>query len=619
MCGIAGIVSYSHERVDSSVVKRMIRIMRHRGPDDEGIFSGQHAILGHVRLSIIDVTGSKQPLSNENGDVWVTFNGEIYNYRQIRKKLTDKGHCFKTEGDTEILVHLYEEYGQEMISHLQGMFAFAIWDKQKQLLFMARDRVGIKPLYYCINKNNFIFASEIKAILQHPSISASPREESMWNYLTYQSAPSPYTLFENIYKLEPGNSLVYTKEGYHIKKYWDVPLRTHTNGQKTDVIAEVESLLLKSVKRRLISDVPVGAFLSGGIDSSLIVAMMSKLTNTKVKTYSVGFNNYASSEVSYAKSVADQYKTNHHELILDEDCFAENLEGMTWMRDGPLSQPADIPLYLLAKMASKDVKILLSGEGSDELFAGYRKYAYDRFAPLFNWLPNNFVQNLSHVLPPKLRKVEVALRSLSEKTNADRWAQWFAPFTINEKLQLLGDRYASINPSERFASLAQKCTSLDAMLYVDCKLWLPENLLERGDRMTMAASVECRVPFLDHELIEYAFNLPSNVKVKSFTGKWIIKQIAKKYLPDEIIDRPKVGFSVPLSRWFRGELREMCYDRICNRNGLLRDMFSQKILHEILDSHCSFRKDNSHKIWALLGLAIWDDVFIKTSVGKHVA
>ncbi|MCK4787418.1 MAG: asparagine synthase (glutamine-hydrolyzing) [Desulfobacteraceae bacterium] len=612
MCGIAGIVNYKEEP-DKYIVAEMMHIMRHRGPDGEGIFVDQNSVLGHVRLSIIDVEGSKQPLSNEDETIWITFNGEIYNYKELREKLLAKGHQFRTQGDTETLVHLYEEYGADMVHHLQGMFAFAIWDKSNHKLLIARDRLGIKPLYYWERDGNFLFASEPKAILMHPSCQASPDPESIWHYMTYRSVPSPATLFKGMKKLRPGSLLVLNKNGLSEKCYWDITLvaeqdKAYCQKNCGRYVDETESLLLTSVKRRLISDVPLGAFLSGGIDSSLIVALMHKLTNAPVKTYSVGFKDFPTSELGYARSVAERFNTDHHELVLEEDYFAENLEKLTWMRDSPLSERSDVPLYLLAKMASKDVKVLLSGEGSDELFAGYPKYAYDRFAPAVNMLSKPVVHLVSELLPARFRRIEVALRSLCERNVADRWAQWFAPFTSQEKSLLFDAPISAENPMLQYVKNTNSC-SLDMMLYADCKLWLPENLLERGDRMTMAASVEGRVPFLDHEFVDFAFAMSERLKIKKFKRKWLIKEVARRYLPNHIVDRRKVGFEVPLAQWFRGRLRDMCYDRICRRNGLATHILSRKELEKILDDHCSYRKDNFLKIWTLLGLAIWNDLF----------
>lgn len=362
---------------------------------------------------------------------------------------------------------------------------------------------------------------------------------------------------------------------------------------------------------------PLGTFLSGGIDSSLIVAMMSKLSNEPVRTYSVGFKNFPSSELPFAKTVSDLFKTNHHELVLEEECFADNLEKLTWMRDSPLSERSDIPLYLLADMASRDVKVLLSGEGSDELFGGYPKYAYDRFASIVNLFPKSVVDYAGRILPSRFRRIEIALRSLCERNTAERWSQWFAPFTQQEKTCLFGERISTENPLQQYVNNNNINSSLDMMLYADCKLWLPDNLLERGDRMTMAASVEGRVPFLDHEFVEFAFRQSEILKVKGFKRKWLIKQVARKYLPDNIIDRRKVGFSVPLSQWFRGKLRCLCYDRICKNNGLAAELFSCKELNKILDDHCSYRKDNFLKIWTLLGLSIWDDLFCRKLVQSN--
>jgi len=618
MCGIAGIVNFKVENLAQDVIERMIDVLHHRGPDDKGLFGDRHVALGHVRLSIIDVEGSKQPLSNEDGTIWVVFNGEIYNFMDLRRELVSKGHIFRTKGDTEVLVHLYEEYGDEMVQHLQGMFAFAIWDKKQQELFIARDRLGIKPFYYCQAQDNFLFASEPKSILQHPSYEARPDPEGIWHYLTYRSVPAPGTLFKGIKKLKPGYFLVVSKSGSAEKRYWDIPLSPEKAklNHENDISATVdqaESLLLKSVKRRLISDVPLGAFLSGGVDSGLIVAMMHRLSNAPVRTYSVGFKNFRNSELPFAKSVAKLFNTSHHELELDEDYFADNLEKLTWMRDSPLSERADIPLHLLAKMARRDVKVLLSGEGSDELFGGYPKYTYDGFAPAVYVFSKPVAHFAGKLLPARFRRLEVALRSLCERDTAARWSQWFAPFTQQEKLCLLNLPIRPENPLAQYLKYTGECSNLDRMLYADCKLWLPENLLERGDRMTMAASVEGRVPFLDHDFVEFAFGLSKRLKIRRFTRKWLIKEVARKYLPSHIVDRRKIGFDVPLARWFRGKLKDMCYDRICRRNGLATQILSRRELEKILDEHCSYRKDNYLKIWTLLGLAIWNDLFCSNS------
>lgn len=623
MCGICGITNFDRKLIDPNVVVRMRDVMRHRGPDGEGLFTADHAVLGHVRLSIIDVAGSKQPLANEDDSVWVTFNGEIYNYRELRDHLRSKGHRLRTSGDTETLVHLYEEYGPEMVSRLQGMFAFAIWDKKRRQLFLARDRMGIKPLYYAQCGDDFAFASELKAFFQHPEIAPRPSTESIWHYLTFRSVPAPATFFEGITKVRPGHVVIVTDKGLVDRPYWDIPLGRANGASGTvkpqDIESQTESLLKTSVKRRLISDVPLGAFLSGGVDSSLIVALMSTLTDAPVRTYSVGFRDTTSSELPYAQIVAEKYETDHHELVLEEDDFADHLEKLTWIRDSPLSEPADVPLYLLSKMARQDVKVLLSGEGSDELFGGYPKYAYDRFSPLVNWMPGRLVQALYGMLPARLRRAEVALRSLCERHPADRWPQWFAPFTRREKALLMPNHDAWPRPLEDYVRYDEAGNGLDAMLYSDCKIWLPDNLLDRGDRMTMGASVEGRVPFLDHELVEFAFGLPRDVKVRGFDRKWVIKQIALKYLPESIVSRRKVGFRLPLTQWFRGELRDLCYDRICAKGGLLMRLFDGGELRKVLDDHCAERKDNWLQIWTLLGLSIWSDVFCNHPVSTAQA
>jgi asparagine synthase (glutamine-hydrolysing) len=619
MCGIAGIVNLPAGPPQPGVIAGMLDVMRHRGPDGEGVYRDLQATLGHVRLSIIDVAGSRQPLANEDETVWVSFNGEIYNYRALRDELQTQGHRFRTQGDTETLVHLYEDYGPEMVSRLIGMFAFAIWDKQKRQLFLARDRMGIKPLYYSRQGEDFVFASEIKALLRHPQLAPRPSLEGIWNYLTYRSVPSPATLLEGIIKVRPGQCLTFSEKGLRSWSYWDIPLQARGTirsgpARREQIRQEVESRLTTSVQRRLISDVPVGAFLSGGVDSSLIVALMSKLTNASVRTYSVGFRDFRDSELPHAALVAQQYHTDHHELVLEEDCFADHLEKLTWIRDSPLSEPADVPLYLLSKMAHRDVKVLLSGEGSDELFGGYPKYAYDRFAWVVGLGGPRLNRWVTALLPGRLRRVEVALRSLEEQDRARRWAQWFAPFTVPEKAALMPGHDGWPNPTQEYVERARDAHDLDAMLYADCKLWLPDNLLDRGDRMTMGASIEGRVPFLDHELVEHAFSLPADMKVRGFARKHVIKQIARQYLPAQIVDRTKVGFRLPLRQWFRGRLRDLCYDRICADNGLPALLLSRMELRRVLDDHCSERKDNWLQIWTLLGLAIWSDLFCRRPV-----
>jgi asparagine synthase (glutamine-hydrolysing) len=376
----------------------------------------------------------------------------------------------------------------------------------------------------------------------------------------------------------------------------------------------VESRLTTSVQRRLISDVPLGLFLSGGLDSSLIAALMTLQTNAPVRTYSVGFRDFPASELPYAAQVAQQYHTDHHELVLEEDCFAEHLEKLTWIRDSPLSEPADVPLYLLSKMARREVKVLLSGEGSDELFGGYPKYAYDRLAPAARLLPQGLNRLVVSLLPGRLRQVEVAMRSLCERDRGLRWAQWFAPFTAREKALLMPAHEAWPNPTQEYVDRAGGVHPLDAMLYADCKLWLPDNLLDRGDRMTMGASVEGRVPFLDYQLVECAFRLPAHLKVRGFVRKYVIKQIARKYLPAGIVDRPKVGFRLPLTQWFRGRLRELCYDTICAEKGFAAQVLNRAELQRLLDDHCAGRKDNWLQIWTLLGLSLWGDLFCRRPI-----
>ncbi len=620
MCGINGIINYQ-QPVDMDIIAQMNLSINHRGPDGKGLYqsSDQTCGLGHVRLSIIDLEGSKQPLCNENESIWITFNGEIYNYKEIRKNLLSLGHRFKTNGDTETLVHLYEEYGVEMLKHLYGMFAFAIWDSEEKKLFIARDRLGVKPIYFYEFHKGLIFSSEQKGILQHPLVKAEPNEEGIWNYLTFRSVPAPATLYKDIKKILPGHFLLFDTNGIILKQYWEIPITSPVDLTSSDeeLIHLTECTLKKSIERRMVSDVPLGSFLSGGVDSSLIVALMSSLGNGPVKTYSVGFKDFEHSETSYAKLVAEQYKTDHHELILSENVFLDNFENLTYLRDAPLSEPADIPLYLLSKMASHDVKILLSGEGSDELYAGYRKYSYDYLGRYLSWLPDYAKKILINNLPGKYRKLEVALKALFEPEYADRLPLWFSPFSISEKENLLKEKGGThINPIKNYLYDFKLEESLRSFLFCDCKVWLPDNLLDRGDRMTMAASIEGRVPFLDHDLVELAFRSPDRVKIRNRERKWIIRKIASKYLPHSIINRPKAGFVVPLSAWFRGELKDFSYD-ILSGSYIPPSIIAPQNIRDILDDHCTEKKDNYLQIWTLLGLALWFKTCIDSRNKSH--
>ena len=612
MCGINGIIDHYYP-IDRDIIEKMNSVISHRGPDNSGVKEFPNSCIGHVRLSILDIQGSNQPLCNEDGSVWVSFNGEIYNYLEIRDDLISKGHLFRTKGDTETLVHLYEEYGQEMVQHINGMFSFAIWDCKTELLFLARDRIGIKPLYYYQKDNLFIFSSEQKGILTHPDVPREVSKEGLWHYITSRSTPSPFTLYHNINKLPPGHYLLLSKKGASITQYWEIPLH---NGNKkcsiNNIINKTESLLTHSIRRRMVSDVPIGAFLSGGVDSSLIVALMSKISGSQIKTYSVGFTDFKSNETPFAAQVADYYNTAHNELIINAQIFSEHLEKLTWLRDAPLSEPADVPLYLLSKLASQEVKVLLSGEGSDEIFGGYPKHVFDHLSRCYSKLPLIAKKTLPLCLPEKFRRLQIAVKSMSEANISKRWPLWFAAFDNDEKKILLGEHHNYISKSTNLINTTPLEDCLDHMLFFDCKTWLPDNLLDRGDKMSMGASIETRMPFLDYELIEFAFSsIPPTIKVKRLTSKWIIKEIAKRHLPTHIVHRKKVGFEVPLAQWFRGQLKDLCYGIIGDKNNITGTLLSHKKCMEILDNHCNRRKNNALQIWTLLGLGIWYNTCVK--------
>jgi asparagine synthase (glutamine-hydrolysing) len=574
MCGVCGIYEYkTHKPVDQQILADMLHALHHRGPDDAGVFFDKDLALGMRRLSIIDLDGGKQPISNEDGTVVTVLNGEIYNYQSLREELESGGHKLATASDTEVIVHLYEDFGEGCVRHLRGMFGFAVWDARKRRLLLARDRLGIKPLYFTHVQGRVIFGSEIKAILQHPSVQAVLNLEGLNNFLSLKYVPAPQTMFEGIHALPPGCLLICDANGIRIRRYWDLSFANHRNGRvREEAYAEqLEALLRESVKLHLMSDVPFGAFLSGGIDSSMIVALMSQFLNEPVKTYSVGFegSGEAFSELPFARLVAKKFQTDHHEVLIRPSHLVELVEKVVWHLDQPLAEHATLANYMVAELASRDVKMVLTGEGGDELFAGYARYAGERLSPFFQRIPK-VAKSLalaasSHL--PGLRRQKLALYALSQSKEAARFVNWFPLFNSDTKHALLSeDLQESLHGCEADSVFEQHLACTDAteplnrMLYVDTKLWLPDLLLARGDKMSMAVSLEARVPLLDHKLVEFAASLPQNMKVNGLARKYLLKKVSRRWLPPEIIHRKKQGFPMPVSLWLRNEARPFVRD-----------------------------------------------------------
>jgi len=605
----------------------MLRALYHRGPDDFGVYFDQDLALGMRRLSIIDLDGGKQPISNEDGTIVTVFNGEIYNYRLLRDELGSRGHLLATASDTEVIVHLYEEFGEECTHHLRGMFGFAVWDARSRRLFLARDRLGIKPLYFTQAGNTLIFASEIKAILQHPAVEVRLNVEALNNYLSLKYVPAPQTMFNGISSLPPGCTLTCDSKGLRVRRYWDLSFANRRDGRLPEAVyaEQLEALLQECVKQHLISDVPFGAFLSGGVDSSTIVALMSQFMNEPVKTYSVGFagDGEAFSELPYARIVAEAFHTDHHEVIIRPAHLAELAEKVVWHLDQPLAEQATLANYMVAELASHDVKMVLTGEGGDELFAGYARYSGERLSPLFRAAPR-VVKSLALAACarlPGLRRQKLALFALSQPDEISRFVNWFPLFNSEMKLSLLSrDLRESLSGYGADYVFAEHLSRTDAveplnrMLYVDTKLWLPDLLLARGDKMSMAASLEARVPLLDHKLVELAAALPPDLKLRTLTRKYLLKTVSKAWLPPEILRRRKQGFPMPTSLWLRKEMRPFMRDVLSPSAVRRRGLFNPSFVEKLIGEHERGFADHGVLLWGLMNVELWQRIFMDSNV-----
>src|SRR5215469_1891540 len=628
MCGVCGFYDYkTHKPASREALGDMLGVLYHRGPDDSGAHFDKDLALGMCRLSIIDLNGGKQPIGNEARTVVTVFNGEIYNYRELRDELESRGHSLATESDTEVIVHLYEDSGEDCTRHLRGMFGFAVWDSRQRRLFVARDRLGIKPLYFTQAGGALIFASEIKAILQHPAVRAELNVEALNNYLSLKYVPAPQTIFKGISALPPGSSLTCDGDGVRIRRYWDLSFASHANGHvREEVFAEqLEALLRDCVKQHLMSDVPFGAFLSGGVDSSTIVALMSQFVNEPVKTYSVGFegDGEAFSELPYARMVAKKFQADHHEVIIRPSHLSGLAEKVIWHLDQPLAENATLANYMVAEMAARDVKMVLTGEGGDELFAGYARYSGERLSPLFRRIPQP-VKSLALGACsrlPGLRRQKLALFALNQPDEITRFVNWFPLFNSGMKQSLLSsDLKKTLSGYDADYVFAEHLSRTDAveplnrMLYVDTKLWLADLLLARGDKMSMAVSLEARVPLLDHKLVEFAASLPQNLKLRKFTRKYLLKKVSRTWLPPEILNRKKQGFPMPTSQWLRNEARTFMRDVLSACALKQRGLFHPPFVEKLMSEHERGFADHGPLLWGLMNVELWQRIFMDSPV-----
>ena len=613
MCGITGIVYSDPDRhVEKDLLENMCSVIRHRGPDESGIYLQGHVGLGMTRLSIIDVAEGSQPIHNESGTIWIVFNGEIYNYRELRAELEKRGHKFYTFSDTETIVHLYEEYREDCVQHLRGMFAFAIWDERSHNLFLARDRLGIKPLHYVFDGKSFIFGSEIKSILT----SKVPRKvnvPSLITYVAYGYVPDPETMFEGIFKLPPAHTLSYREGIISVRKYWDVHFNIGKVQPEEFYIERLLEILSESVKIRLISEVPLGAFLSGGTDSSTIVALMAEHMSEPVKTFSIGFKNLKYNELPYARMVAERYGTDHHEEIVNPDAESIIMDLIRQF-DEPFADSSAIPTYYVSKMAKKWVTVVLSGDGGDEFFGGYDRYLDGSIVKYTSWIPKAFRElvflNLSKILPEWFPGVNT-LRHISGDDN-DRYIRKLSKGISTSYGDVfsreISEKVGSSDPSPVMLNYLSTLAGKDQLTkrqYLDIKTYLPGDILTKVDRTSMMVSLEARVPILDHHLVEFAATIPPQLKVKGMTSKYLFKKAAERLLPKEVIYRPKMGFAIPIGTWIKGEWSDMSHELVLGQRSLARKNFNPRFIKRIMSEHFWGRRDHSYLIWTLMILELW--------------
>jgi asparagine synthase (glutamine-hydrolysing) len=623
MCGIAGFISKENNRQEerTALLDAMCKIITHRGPDEQGMTVQGRAALGMRRLSIIDLSGGQQPIFNEDDSMFIVFNGEIYNFQEVREDLVKRGYKFKTKSDTEVILHAYEAFGEKCVDYLRGMFAFAIWNKRDESLFIARDRVGKKPLFFSLtNQGDFVFGSELKSLLLNENISREIDISALDSYLTFGYVPEDFCIFKNVHKLLPGHTLTYKDGKIETKSYWDFeyvePIEVKS---ENEYIEELQQLITEAVKIRLISEVPLGAFLSGGVDSSSIVGIMSKLSEKPVKTFSIGFNEDTFNELKYARIAAKHFNTEHHEFTVTPD-LVEIVDDLVWHFDEPFADSSALPTFMVSKMARAFVTVVLSGDGGDELFAGYTRYVTDKKRSGFSNLPKFLrkgVQGVAEKLPHEakgkyylynssLDAVERYIDSVSHFNQIKRKSLYAKDF----QSQLNGNFGIGEESFQRIAGKVSTSNPTDNLLYLDSKTYLPSDILVKVDRMSMATSLEARVPLLDHKLIEFVEKIPTKLKLKGLETKYIFKKAMEGIVPNEILYREKQGFGVPINEWINSQLKEKIHEALSENKTLTRGYFDVKYIKMLLEEHQTGRRDHSHSLWILYILELWHRRFV---------
>ena len=623
MCGIAGKVMADPEReVDGELLRRMCASIVHRGPDDEGYHAAGPAGLCMRRLEVIDLAGGHQPMCNEDGTLWIVFNGEIYNYRGLRQQLVSRGHTLKSASDTEVILHLFEEKGVECVEELQGMFALAIWDTRERSLFLARDPVGKKPLYYALTAEGLTFGSELPSLLCDRAVDDSLDHKAIDEYLSYLFVPHPRTIYRGAKKLPPGSWALYSDGAFEHQRYWSVDYEPRDEENQADLEDTLDGLLRRAVEKRLVADVPLGAFLSGGLDSSLIVALMKEISGESIRTVSVGFEDSSYDELQYARQVASQLGTEHSEVRVTYDA-QQVLPSMLRHFGEPFADSSAIPMYQLSRATREHVTVALSGDGADEVFGGYRRYRARRWVDLYNgwpsWLGRGcFESAMGHLREPaayygtSTRKKVRRFMEFAGKVNESPATSWAFFFTEGEKARLYdGDFRALLEAADdRLPSYQgyydhQGHAGSQAMLWLDLMTYLPDDILTKVDRMSMACSLEVRAPFLDKDVVEFLSGVPRKRKFTGLRGKNLLRNVARRYLPDSIVDRRKHGFAVPVAGWLQGELRPWMEGLLLGESIGQRGLFDSAHIAQMVRSHLSGKRDYSQQLWALLVLELW--------------
>lgn len=626
MCGITGKYNFKYsEPIDRSLAAEMIKVITHRGPDDEGSYFSPNGnlFLGHRRLSIIDLSTGHQPLSNEDGTIWIVFNGEVYNFPDLKKELISYGHKFRTHSDTEVIVHAYEQWGKESFSKLNGMYAFALWDNKEQELIITRDPFGIKPVYYLINNDTFIFGSEIKSILTNPEVAREVDTTALYNYFTFTYVPSPYTVFKDIFKLKPGHFISIKNKNISIKRfYYNTTQIVNFNNEK-EIIGQLQEHIYNAVKRQMISDVPIGAMLSGGVDSSTVATIMSQISDSPIKTFTVGFeDDFELNELKDAKFIADKIGSEHYELVVSSEDYNKLLPFSVWHMEEPVATGSILAYYMICKLAASKVKVVLTGQGADEPFAGYPRHLGEYYGKYYRAIPlplRNFI--ISPIINSLKRNEQLkrAVFSLEEPVTEKRFLRIYQTLQKELTKELYTQNgfdwdSLTLGAIQEWQNDASGFDDLNKLLYSDSRLSLPDNLLLYGDKMAMAVSLEARVPFLDLELMRFVESIPSKFKINGLTQKYLLKKAVRKWIPEEVIKKKKIGFATPIDNWFQNELKGEVEEKLLSEGSAIRKYLNASVIKKMIEDHAAKREDYKRPLLSFLTFEIWHEMFIQNKL-----